>query len=71
MHLAAHLSKANLTPVIDQLQSISDAMVEQCFHDCPETWNVSEADMQAGARYANLAKKAITGIIYGSNAGIV
>ena len=70
-HLAAHLTKANLAPAIAQLQSVPDTVVEECFHDCPSSWNISAEDMEAGAKYAIAAKAAVADIIYRSHPTIV
>jgi hypothetical protein len=69
-HMIPHLTKVKLQPTFDQLAAVADAMIEECFLDCPETWNVPDADKAAGARYAIQAKKVIADIVFKGNPGI-
>jgi hypothetical protein len=66
-HLVGHLTKANLAAAIDQLKALDNAAIQECFHDCPDSWGISEADRQAGANYAIHSKDTITDTIYKSH----
>jgi hypothetical protein len=53
------LTKTILDPAIDQLAQLANDVIEGCFHDCSDTWGISQADKTAGAAYAIQAKKTI------------
>jgi hypothetical protein len=67
VHLAALLTKPKLEPAIAQLSTLTDAVIEECFQDCPDTWNISAEDKSAGAKCAIQAKHTINDIIYEGN----
>lgn len=66
-HLAAQLSLAKLASAIGELAGTDDSAITQCFSDCPAEWNVSDADVNAGATRAAQAKNSIHDIITNSN----
>jgi hypothetical protein len=66
-HLLAHLTKMKLRPILDLLLAVPDATIEECFQECPDSWNVSDDDKSAGARCAMQSKRGIEDIILNGN----
>jgi hypothetical protein len=69
-HLAQKLSLDKLKPAISELQAIDDESIRQCFDDCPDEWNISKEDREAGANNACAARDNIEQIIRKGNPSI-
>jgi hypothetical protein len=66
-HLAARLTRETLLPAINQLSTVDDSTIEECFEDCPSTWRISPAEKAAGVGCVIQARRNINNIIFNGN----
>lgn len=69
-HLVQKLSIEKLQPAMKELGSIDNESIHQCFDDCPEEWNITKDDRDAGANNACVARDKIEQIIRKGNPSI-
>jgi hypothetical protein len=69
-HLAAKLTLATLAPAIAAVKAAPEAAIRECFADCPDEWNVSDADKQAGAERTIASAAQVGQIIAAGNPNI-
>ena len=69
-HLAEKLTFEKLNPAIGELKAIDNESIRQCFDDCPDEWDISKEDKEAGAKNACAARDNIEQIIRKGNPSI-
>ena len=66
-HMVEKLTADSLAPAIKALRAVDEDAIRSCFADCPEEWDVPEADKSAGIEVALHGQNQIEGILRDGN----